>query len=134
HAGFSALARARWTRLAMILHGLALEALGFGYRGRAVGRDVSFTVAPGEIMCLLGANGGGKTTLFKTIPGLRPPLAGRATLDGEDVAHWDARRRARAFGYVPQAGAGQFPFTVHEMVLMGRTAHRSVLAAPGEAD
>jgi iron complex transport system ATP-binding protein len=114
--------------------GLAVTALSYGYRGRVVGRDVSFTVAPGEVLCLLGANGGGKTTLFKTILGLLAPHAGSVAIDGEDMGAWDARRRARAFGYVPQSGAGQFPFTVREMVLMGRIAHRSAFAAPTDAD
>ena len=114
--------------------GLAVEGLRFGYRGRVVGGPVSFTVAPGAVLCLLGGNGGGKTTLFKTILGLLPPLDGRMSLDGEDIVSWDARRRARAFGYVPQAATGQFPFTVREMVLMGRTARRGAFAAPGPAD
>jgi iron complex transport system ATP-binding protein len=114
--------------------GLAVEALSFGYRDRPVGQNASFAIAPGEVLCLLGANGSGKTTLLKTILGLLPPLAGRVALDGEDLAAWNARRRARAFGYVPQSGAGAFPFTVREMVLMGRIAHRAVFAAPSPAD
>jgi iron complex transport system ATP-binding protein len=113
---------------------LAVEALSFGYRGRIVGGPVSFAVAPGEVLCLLGPNGGGKTTLFKTVLGLLPPIAGSVAMDGADTARWDPRQRARAIGYVPQSGVGQFPFTVHEMVLMGRTAHRGTFAAPGAAD
>ena len=116
------------------MQGLAVEGLRFGYRGRIVGGPVSFTVTPGEVLCLLGPNGGGKTTLFKTVLGLIPPLGGRIAMDGTDASEWDPRRRARAMGYVPQSGAGQFPFTVREMVLMGRTAHRGVFAAPSEAD
>ncbi len=114
--------------------GLVVEDLSFGYRGRTVGRGVSFAIAPGEVLCLLGPNGGGKTTLFKTVLGLLAPIAGRIRMDGAETAGWDARRRALAFGYVPQSGGGQFPFTVREMVLMGRTAHRGVFAAPGAAD
>jgi iron complex transport system ATP-binding protein len=114
--------------------GLAVEELSFGYRGRAVGGPVSFIVGPGEIMCLLGPNGGGKTTLFKTVLGLLTPFGGRVLMDGVDTAGWNPRRRAQAIGYVPQSGAGQFPFTVHEMVLMGRTAHRGTFAAPSAAD
>jgi iron complex transport system ATP-binding protein len=102
--------------------GLSVEGLSFGYRGRIVGGPVSFAVAPGEVLCLLGPNGGGKTTLFKTVLGLLAPMAGRIVMNGADTAAWNPRRRAAAFGYVPQSGAGQFPFTVHEMVLMGRTA------------
>jgi len=114
--------------------GLVVEALSFGYRGRTVGRDVSFAIVPSAVLCLLGPNGGGKTTLFKTVLGLLAPVGGRILMDGVDTAGWDARQRARAFGYVPQSGGGQFPFTVREMVLMGRTAHRGVFEAPGADD
>ncbi|MBP2300004.1 ABC transporter ATP-binding protein [Azospirillum picis] len=72
--------------------------------------------------------------LFKTILGLLPPLAARILVDREDAGGWAPRRRALAIGYVPQAGAGQFPFTVREMVLMGRTAHRGPFSAAGAAD
>jgi iron complex transport system ATP-binding protein len=113
---------------------LGLVELGFGWPERRVGEDVSLTLEPGEVLCLLGPNGGGKTTLFKTILGLMPPLAGRIEVDGDDTAAWGPRRRARAFGYVPQSGAGIFPFTVREMVLMGRTAHRGPFSAPSHAD
>jgi iron complex transport system ATP-binding protein len=114
--------------------GLAVEALAFGYPGRTVGEAASFALTPGEVLCLLGPNGGGKSTLLKTVLGLLSPLAGTIRFDGEDMAGWDPRRRALAFGYVPQTGAGQFAFTVAEMVLMGRTAHRSAFAAPSAAD
>jgi iron complex transport system ATP-binding protein len=113
---------------------LAVEDLAFGYGERTVGAGVGFAVAAGEVLCLLGPNGGGKTTLFKTILGLLPTRGGRICVDGEDVGGWNPRRRALAFGYVPQAGAGQFPFSVSEMVLMGRTAHRGSFAAPSAGD
>ncbi len=118
----------------MVNAGLTVDDLSFGYGGRPVGEGVSLALAPGEVLCLLGPNGGGKSTLLKTVLGLLPPLAGKIAVDGEDTSPWTARRRALAFGYVPQSGAGQFGFTVAEMVLMGRTAHRDAFAAPGEAD
>ena len=102
---------------------LEVSALAYGYDGRAVGRDVSFAVESGEVLCLLGPNGGGKTTLFKTVLGLLPALGGTVAVDGESVAGWSRARVARALGYVPQAQLGLFPFTVREIVLMGRTAH-----------
>ncbi|PWC50446.1 ABC transporter ATP-binding protein [Azospirillum sp. TSA6c] len=113
---------------------LAVEDLAFGHGERTIGAAVGFAVAAGQVLCLLGPNGGGKTTLFKTILGLLPPHGGRILVDGEDVGGWNPRRRALAFGYVPQAGAGQFPFSVGEMVLMGRTAHRGPFAAPSAGD
>jgi iron complex transport system ATP-binding protein len=114
--------------------GLVVSALDFGWGERSIGRGVSFHVAPGEIVCLLGANGGGKTTLFKTILGLLPPQGGAVTIDGEDIAKWPARRLAQRLAYVPQAGAGQFAFTIREMALMGRTAHHGPFSPPSAGD
>ena len=113
---------------------LAAEALGFGYRGHAVGRGVSLELGPGEVLCLLGPNGGGKTTLMKTLLGLLPPQAGRVLLDGEDLALMSRKRLARIVGYVPQAHAAFFPFGVLDIVLMGRSAHIGLFAAPSAAD
>jgi iron complex transport system ATP-binding protein len=113
---------------------LAIEELSCGYPGHTVGRDLTFGVAAGEVLCVLGRNGEGKSTLFKTILGLLPPLAGRVRVDGEPTAGWSPRRRAMMFGYVPQSGAGGFPFTVREIVLMGRIAHRGPFSAPSRAD
>jgi iron complex transport system ATP-binding protein len=114
--------------------GLAVADLSFGYGGRVIGQAVSFALRPGEVLCLLGPNGGGKSTLLKTVLGLVPALGGRIAIDGEDVVDWSPRRRALAFGYVPQSSAGQFGFTVAEMVLMGRSAHHGAFVAPSDAD
>lgn len=113
---------------------LAIEDLSYGYPGHVVGRHISFSVGTGEVLCVLGRNGEGKSTLFKTILGLLPPRAGAVRVDGELTAGWSARRRALTFGYVPQTGGGAFPFTVAELVLMGRTAHRGAFSAPSAAD
>lgn len=113
---------------------LAIEKLGFGYRNKPVGRDVSFTVAAGETLGLLGPNGCGKTTLFRTILGLLPPQGGRVLIEDDDVAAMAREAVARRIGYVPQAHAGYFPFTVRDIVLMGRTAHLGLFATPTQRD
>jgi ABC-type cobalamin/Fe3+-siderophores transport systems, ATPase components len=113
---------------------LAVEDLAFGYPGKPVGEGVSFTVEPGEVLCLLGPNGGGKTTLFKTVLSLLTPRAGTVRVDGESVAGWGRPRLARTFGYVPQAQLTGFPFSVREVVLMGRTAHIGPFAVPSRGD
>jgi iron complex transport system ATP-binding protein len=113
---------------------LAIENLAFGYRNKPVGRDVSFTVAAGETLGLLGPNGCGKTTLFRTILGLLAPQGGRVVLESSDVATLSRAAVAQRIGYVPQAHAGYFPFAVRDIVLMGRTAHLGLFATPTQRD
>jgi iron complex transport system ATP-binding protein len=113
---------------------LAVEGLSYGYPGHPVGHGISFTVDAGEVLCVLGRNGEGKSTLFRTILGLLPARAGMLRIDGEPIAGWSPRRRALTFGYVPQNSGGAFPFTVAELVLMGRIAHRGPFAAPSAVD
>jgi iron complex transport system ATP-binding protein len=115
---------------------LKLEArnLDFGYRGRRVGSGVSLTLEAGEVVCLLGPNGSGKTTLVRTLLGLLPPQGGRVMVDGRELAALRRGVAARLVSYVPQAHAAFFPFTVRDMVLMGRTAHLGPFASPGKRD
>jgi iron complex transport system ATP-binding protein len=115
---------------------MTLEAhnLAFGYRGHPVGRDVDMSVREGEIVCLLGPNGGGKTTLFKTLLGLLPRQGGEVLLRGVSIGTMRPREIARSLSYVPQAHEGYFPFTVRDVVLMGRTANVGLFASPTKAD
>ena len=118
----------------MIPPHLAVQGLSCGHGGRVVVRDVDFTLSGGEFLCLLGPNGVGKTTLFKTVLRLMPSLGGRILVDGEDIAGWSRRKIATAVGYVPQAHTPPFPFEVGLVVAMGRTAHLGPLSAPGRED
>lgn len=113
---------------------LTAEKIGFGYARFPVGRNVDLRVEPGEVYCLLGPNGCGKTTLFKTLLGLIPRQEGSVQLDGEDIIRLDRRTIAQRIAYVPQAHTAVFPYTVRDMVLMGRTAHRGVFSSPGVHD
>ncbi|WP_439575854.1 ABC transporter ATP-binding protein [Phreatobacter sp.] len=108
--------------------------LGFGYRGHTVGRDVTLSFAPGEVLALLGPNGGGKTTLLKTMIGLIPPRSGAVWVDDRTIASVPAPARARLIGYVPQAHGGTFAFTAREVVMMGRSAHGTLFAKPSARD
>jgi iron complex transport system ATP-binding protein len=112
----------------------ATDRLDFGHPGRTIGRDVSLAVAPGEALALLGPNGGGKTTLLKTMLGLLAPHAGAVMIDGKPLSALPVAERARRIGYVPQAHAGAFAFVVRDVVLMGRTAHQGLFASPTAAD
>lgn len=98
---------------------MMLEAidLAFGCRGAPVGSGVTLAARQGEVLCLLGPNGCGKTTLFKTMLGLIPAQGGRLTLEGRDVSAFSRADFARRVGSVPQADAAYFPFSVIDVVL-----------------
>jgi iron complex transport system ATP-binding protein len=113
---------------------LACEDLAFGYGRARVGSGVSLTVGAGEVVCLLGPNGGGKSTLFKTLLGLLPRQGGRILIDGADIAGLSRANIARRVAYVPQAAGGTFPYSVAEVVVMGRAAHVEAFATPGAED
>jgi iron complex transport system ATP-binding protein len=113
---------------------LEARALGFGYPGKPVGRDVSFSLGAGEVLCLLGPNGSGKTTLFKTLLGLLPAQAGEVVIDATPLRRLPRAEVATRIAYVPQAHVAHFPYTVLDIVTMGRTAHLGPFARPGAHD
>lgn len=113
---------------------LACEGLAIGHGRREVAREIALTLEHGTVTVLLGPNGGGKTTLLRTLLGLLPPLAGRVTLSGDDIARMPRAQVARRVAYVPQASAGGFAYRVLDVVAMGRAAHLPLLAAPGPRD
>ncbi|GIF16172.1 metal ABC transporter ATP-binding protein [Actinoplanes teichomyceticus] len=104
-----------------------------GYDGRDILRDVTLSVASGDVVAVLGANGSGKSTLIRTILGLVPVRRGEIELFGTPQRRF--RQWAR-LGYVPQrigAGSG-VPATVGEVVASGRLARRGLFRPPGAAD
>lgn len=113
---------------------LETTALAYGHPGRTLGRDINLDVKNGEVLCVLGPNGGGKTTLFRALLGLLPLHGGLITLSGKPIAACAPSERAKLMAYVPQAGNSYFAFTVRDVVLMGRTAHLGLFASPGAKD
>lgn len=83
-------------------------------------RDINLKVPNGQVICLMGRNGVGKTTLLKSIMGLLKLRHGEMHFHAENITNWATSKRARAgIGYVPQ-GRGIFPYlTVYENLLMG---------------
>lgn len=113
---------------------LQADRLACGYDRKRLLTDISFSVAAGEFLCLLGPNGVGKTTLFKTLLRLLPAQGGRMLLKGREAASWSRKDFAAQVGYVPQAHMPAFAFRVIDVVAMGRTAHLGALGMPSRRD
>lgn len=111
---------------------LKVENLGFSYEGsQQVFDGINLEINSGEIVCLLGPNGIGKTTLLNCLVRLREPTHGKAMLDGEDMTRLSPREIARIIGYVPQTLRPSFDFTVLEYVVTGSAPWLSIFEKPG---
>ena len=119
--------------MGLMLHA---EDLSFQYStaSRPVFSQVALEAEEGQICCILGPNGTGKSTLIKCLAGLLAPATGHITLQGRNLATLTEKKRAQVLAYVPQSHQGVFAFTVRDVVLMGRTPHLGLLAAPGKED
>ena len=101
----------------------------FHYGSVQVLFDVSFEVAPGEVLALLGTNGAGKSTILRVIAGLGTPARGVVRLDGRTITFVAPERRARYGVHLLQGGKGVFaPMTVRENLEQGAFLYRGDLA------
>lgn len=113
----------------------SVEDVCFSYDGKnKVLKGVSFELSAGDILCLLGSNGTGKTTLLRCILGLSKPSSGYIWIDGKDGAKLKNVQRAHLMAYVPQSAHLAFPYLAHEVVMMGRVSHLGHGASPTSKD
>lgn len=105
-----------------------------GYRGKVILPDVSFSVQRGEAVCVLGANGVGKTTLFRTLLGLLPLLDGDVIIEDTSIRSLSHRKLARFVAYVPQAKAVSYQRLVEDVILMGRAQYIGTFDIPSAED
>lgn len=98
---------------------MSVEHLDVAYGRSQVLFDVSFEVPDGSLVCIMGRNGVGKTTLLHTLMGVLPPRSGRVSFDGADITGLRSERRVRAgIGYVPQGHEVFGQLTVWENLLV----------------
>lgn len=85
--------------------------------------DVSLAVSAGEVLAVVGPNGAGKSTLRKVLCGDLQPSSGEVLMNGRPLVEWSLTRRAQVRAVLPQDSSLNFPFSVLEVVLMGRAPH-----------
>lgn len=113
---------------------LVADGLHKSYPNRRVLRGVSLSVSPGEMLGVVGPNGSGKTTLVRLLTGEESPDAGEVRLDGRPLSDWSQRERARRLAVLPQEGLPSVPFSVREVVEMGRHPHQGFWPWAGVRD
>jgi iron complex transport system ATP-binding protein len=116
------------------MHLVEARDLSFRYSHEWVLGEVSFTLDRGQFLGLIGPNGSGKSTLLKVINGVLYPQQGQVLFEGADVPSWNRRHLAQRMAMVAQEIPLDFPFTVLELVLMGRYPHLGLLEFESEAD
>jgi ABC-type cobalamin/Fe3+-siderophores transport system ATPase subunit len=99
------------------------ENIRFAYDGVEVLKGIDISIGKGKILGLLGANGAGKSTLLKILCGILNLKSGRVFYKSGEIRKIDKRELAKKIAYVPQNSTFGFPFTVAEVVLMGRAPY-----------
>jgi iron complex transport system ATP-binding protein len=111
------------------MHALTVENISFSYDLTVPTlRGVSLAVHKEEILSLIGPNGSGKTTLLRLLDRIYLPQEGRILFDQRDITTYSRSDLARRIAFVPQENTILFPFTVLEIILMGRSPHTKGIA------
>lgn len=113
---------------------IRVQKLDYAFNQRSVLTEVAFEVENGQFFIIIGPNGSGKTTLLKLLVGLLPLKSGQIELLSRPINTYTARALSRRMAYVPQNVPVEFPYSVTQVVLMGRAPHLGLLGFEGEAD
>ncbi|NOG96402.1 MAG: ABC transporter ATP-binding protein [Ignavibacteriae bacterium] len=96
--------------------------------------NVDLSIAKGEFISIIGPNGSGKSTLLKIIAGLLKPVSGDINFNNKPLSSYKPKQLAKIIGYVPQNTSSVYPFSVYEIVMMGRTPHLNFSGYEKETD
>jgi iron complex transport system ATP-binding protein len=110
------------------------HALGFRYASGTAVDDVSLAVDRGEMLGVIGPNGSGKSTLLRLLSGVLQPASGEVRVGGRPLGQYSRRDLGRRIAVVPQESFIEFPFSVIEVVLMGRSPHLGGFGFEGDLD
>lgn len=105
-----------------------------GYGSVDIVKGVSCNADHGDVLCLVGPNGCGKTTLFRLMLGSLPISAGNISIDGHDISTLSQKQLANLIAYIPQYHTPIFAYTVLDIVIMGRASHFSSFETPKTPD
>ena len=97
-------------------------------------KDLSFSVTKGDFFIIIGPNGSGKTTLMKVMAGILKPKKGRLKILNRTIENYSRKDLAQTMAFVPQTMPVDFPFSVIEVVLMGRSPYLGILGVEKEGD
>lgn len=113
---------------------LDIKQLSHLFATRPVLDDLTFSIGVGEFYIIIGPNGAGKTTLMRSMVGLLSPRQGEIRIFDKPLSNYSKKELARRVAYVPQGVPLEFPFSVAEVVLMGRAPYHSALGIERQRD
>lgn len=113
---------------------LNIDSLSFSYDGTCIFRDLSFDVNKGEIVCAVGPNGSGKSTLLDCITGFLKPGSGSISVCSRPLNEYSRRELSKKMAYVPQQHSPTFPYTVRDVIMMGRTSRSGLFGTTSAED
>ncbi|CDL80845.1 heme ABC transporter ATP-binding protein [Xenorhabdus szentirmaii] len=104
---------------------LEAQNLHYSIGQRQIIRDVSLSMHQGEVVAIIGPNGAGKSTLLRLLTGYIPPYSGKCLLKGIPISQWPTQQLARIRAVMRQYSSLSFPFSVEEVIAMGRVPHEN---------
>ena len=117
-----------------MIRAVEIKQLAVAYGRTPVLNDLTFSIPEEDFFIIIGPNGSGKTTLMRMIAGVEKPAKGHVNILGRSIKRYSRKDLARNIAYVPQTMSIDFPFSVIEIVLMGRSPYLGMLGLEKEED